>query len=217
LGHGLRFLYPSFCSLCKIFLEINSVFCSKCFCNISFSKNNNPYVISVTDNFDLKVFYISKYSEPLKTLILRKNSANKLAARQLGQLLYDCTVIKELDIDYIVPIPLHWTRYFKRGFNQSCEMAKVLCKNLEIPIKNLLMRSVETEYQAELSHDLRQENVKGVFKVNFWHRKSIKDIVANKSLLLVDDLCTTGATLKNASQVLLSYKPKSICAVVACR
>ena len=77
----------------------------------------------------------------------------------------------------------------------------------------LLKKTKRTFFQARISRYQRWENVKETVVI----RRKYKDVVKGKRILLVDDLCTTGATLKNASKPLLGGQPKSISAVVACR
>ena len=63
----------------------------------------------------------------------------------------------------------------------------------------------------------RQENVKGVFDIRYRYRFNFKEILKDKSILFVDDLCTTGATLKNVARLIVDAQPKELTAAVACR
>jgi ComF family protein len=209
-----RLLYPSFCRSCNKLIEQNAVFCCEC------DKKIKPIVsvfLPITSKHSLKVFAVSDYKNPLRSLILKKSFSDMLACKQLAKLILQKTPIKDLDIDYIVSIPLHWTRYAKRGFNQSHVMSSVLGKGMNVPTLKLLRRKKRTVFQSKLSSDERQINVKGVFDLSFRYKSKDLSFLKDKNILLVDDLCTTGATLKNAARVLLKFKPKSISAAVACR
>lgn len=201
---------PPLCVHCTIFLPSRDVFCNDCF------KKINPIVsksIAITATHHMTVFAIADYKDPIKKLILAKRWSNHVASYQLAQLILQCTPVKHMPYDYIVPIPLHWTRYAYRGFNQSDIMASVIAQQMNKPIACMLTRKTRTAFQAGLSHEKRQANVKDVFAINAVN----KDVYRGKHLLLVDDLMTTGSTLKAAARELLKLKPASITAVVACR
>ena len=112
----------------------------------------------------------------------------------------------------IVPIPLHWTRYIARGYNQAFEIASVLALKSKKPVISCLRRVRKTEYQAVLSAEHRKKNIQMAFSV-----MKNPEYIEGKHILLVDDLMTTGATLQEATKILLKYKPKKISVVVAAR
>ena len=85
---------------------------------------------------------------------------------------------------------------------------------------DVIKRVKYTKFQSNFSFEQRQENVRDIFDLNNKSEKfylTIKEKIIGKDLLLVDDLCTTGATLKNLARFLLKFNPKSITAIVACR
>lgn len=99
--------------------------------------------------------------------------------------------------DMILPVPLHKKRLRQRGFNQSLLLAELLAKKWHIPLsRNNLRRSRWTEPQINLSATEREENVKGAFALKE------PEQFRNKRLLLVDDVYTTGSTVKECSRVL---------------
>jgi competence protein ComFC len=156
---------------------------------------------------------IMKYRDPLKHLLLSKARSDIVTAYDIGHLMWEYTNIRHIAFDYIVPIPLHWTRYAWRGFNQAEEMGKILAHKGDKPLVHLIKRKRSTPFQSSLAPLKRAENVKDVFAINT-HNQALYH---GKHLLLVDDLMTTGSTLKEAGKVLLKLKPRSITAVVACR
>jgi len=206
----LNIIAPPFCAYCKKFLTYDLVFCMQCKDNIA------PIVSitrSITKKYRMKVFAVSDYKDPLKKLILAKRWGAIVASRQLGQILWEVSYVKNVDFDYIVPISLHWTRFARRGFNQAQEIAQVLAEKSGKPIVNLLKRSKRTAYQSQLVYVQRSENLKNAFVLN----KAEKNKYNNKHLLLVDDLMTTGATLQAGARELLKLKPRIITAAVICR
>lgn len=102
------------------------------------------------------------------------------------------------DVDLIVPVPLHFTKLARRGYNQSTFIADGLAEVYNVPVKpHALKRVVDSESQTRKARYARSENVEDVFVVV--NPKSIN----GKNVLLVDDVVTTGATLEAAGQVLL--------------
>src|SRR3990172_9970365 len=99
----------------------------------------------------MNVFAVSSYQLPVKPLVTKKFSGDVLASQQLARLMLSLTPIRKRTVDYLIPIPLHWTRYARRGFNQSYEMAKVLSSDLHVPAIRLLARMRMTTFQWKLS------------------------------------------------------------------
>ena len=108
-------------------------------------------------------------------------------------------------IDFIVPVPLHKKRLREREFNQSALLACLVGRNFNKPVlESNLIRTRLTTPQVELDRKERRRNVKGAFGV-----KKPEEI-KGKSLLLIDDVRTTGATLKECHKVLRQAGAKEI-------
>jgi len=94
-------------------------------------------------------------------------------------------------VDHIIPVPLHKKRYRERGYNQSACFAEGLAEKLKATVEiDNLVRAVSTKTQTHKSRFARFENMKEVFAVAHPER------LANKHVLLVDDIVTTGSTLE---------------------
>jgi len=210
-GWLLWVVCPPFCVHCKILLNENLIVCTSC-------RNKIKPIVSthlvITAKTSVTVFAISGYYDPLKSLILAKIQSNRLASRQLGELIWQMTPLSNLEFDYIVPIPLHWTRYAYRGYNQAEEIARVLAQKSGKPVVPLLKRNRKTVFQSSLPFEKRGDNVARAFSLN---SKIIRADYEGKRCVLVDDLMTTGSTLKGAARLIMRLNPASIDAVVACR
>ena len=102
--------------------------------------------------------------------------------------------------DVIVPVPLHWKRFASRKYNQAALLAYALAKHCGLPVMpNALKRIKPTQPQTGLSRTEREKNVRGAFEVNTKYIGTI----AGKSLLLIDDVMTTSATLQQCTKSLL--------------
>lgn len=103
----------------------------------------------------------------------------------------------EDNIDIIVPVPLHWTRHWRREFNQSELLASGLSEIIEIPcLPEALKRIRRTKSQSRLKRMKRITNLKNAFAV------IDTKLVSQKQVLLIDDVYTTGTTVNECSRVL---------------
>ncbi len=113
----------------------------------------------------------------------------------LGSLDSDC--LRQGHIDYIVPVPLHFSKKLKRGFNQSEILAKEISDMSHIEYyPKLLAKARKTQAQSNLHRDERQNNLIGAFTV------INKTAVLNKNILIIDDIYTTGSTINEVSKTL---------------
>ena len=93
-----------------------------------------------------------------------------------------------------------------RGFNQTEALAILLGKNVDVEVKNLLVKTKETVAQAGLEKDKRLENIQGSFEIN----KELKKLIKNKRVLIVDDVFTTGSTSNECAKVLKKAGASSV-------
>lgn len=108
------------------------------------------------------------------------------------------------EIDKVIPVPINKSRLKERGFNHSALISRPIAHFFQIPFDaNGLKRIRETATQFSLSSEERQENVKDAFWGN---PATLKD----KTVLLVDDIITTGATIDNCTKALLAAGAKKV-------
>jgi competence protein ComFC len=111
----------------------------------------------------------------------------------------------EKEVDFVVPVPLHWTRNVQRGYNQS----QILARRLAGDVNTELVRIRRTKPQAAMaSAHQRLKNVEGAFAVRSGHR------FAGRNICLVDDIKTTGATLNECAKILKQAGAAKVFAVV---
>jgi len=97
--------------------------------------------------------------------------------------------------DFIIPVPLHPLKEKERGFNQSLLIAELIKEELQVPIVTEgIVRTKYTKTQTKLSRKEREENVKNAFNI-----KSVKRFIGKK-LLIVDDVYTTGSTVRSLAK-----------------
>ncbi len=101
-------------------------------------------------------------------------------------------------VDFIVPVPLHRKRYVERGFNQSARIGRMISAATGIPYIDALSRVKNTVKQATLDRVGREENVRDAFIVT----KELHEILSCKHIVLIDDVYTTGSTLRACAAAL---------------
>ena len=113
--------------------------------------------------------------------------------------------------DLVVPVPLHPEREKERGYNQSLLLVREFCRRLSLTPDECALRRIRyTRPQVELGVKERLHNVRGAFR-------AARDRVVQKHILLVDDVCTTGATLTAAADALLDAGAQSVSGYVLAR
>lgn len=106
------------------------------------------------------------------------------------------------DVDVVVPVPLHFCKTFKRGYNQSAYLAEGIARELGVEVdRHSVRRKRNNPSQAQRHHSQRWENVENIFTV---HRKQH---LSGKHILVVDDVLTTGATITSCIEAILRAVP----------
>ena len=115
---------------------------------------------------------------------------------------------KHSHADTIVPVPLHWWKQLRRGYNQAALLARIISQDTGIPAQGDLKRVKNTRSQTTLNEHERQKNVSNAFTAP---TSGIKD----KKVILVDDVVTTGATINECARVLKEHGASEVYSCVA--
>ncbi|MGB9720381.1 MAG: ComF family protein [bacterium] len=113
------------------------------------------------------------------------------------------------EVDFLCPVPLFWLKKMRRTYNQAELLSEVIFQETSIPVVNALIRNRNTKTQTRLDHRKRQDNVKDAFKT----KKGVS--VRDKKILLVDDVMTTGATIKECARVLKEAGAEKVYSLVS--
>lgn len=194
---AVKFVSPPFCTICGVPFKsdaISSHVCGDCIKEkryFSWARG-----VLIYDDASAKAIHRFKYKK------------DTTYSRALGSIISSYSKLK--DFDMVVPVPLHIKRLKERGFNQSLFLARVVGKRHRIIVDPFaLKRTRWTEPQVNLSGKERKLNVKGAFEV----QKDVK----GKRILLVDDVYTTGATVRECSKILKKSGAKDICVLTLAR
>jgi ComF family protein len=132
-------------------------------------------------------------------------------ARPLGQLMAEQWAVWRIPAEVIVPVPLHPARLSERGFNQAVLLAHQLEAAIGLPVETgCLVRTRATAPQTSLDAVARRDNVWGAFRC-------LDDRLAGRQVVLIDDVCTTGATLNACSVALQDIGVSSVWAYTLSR
>ena len=210
-------VYPPRCPSCRQYVAADGNFCSPCFNRLRIIEAplcqccGVPFVIGTEENmqcpecldekpdFDTvrAALVYDSISGPLVTS-LKFNDQWAGLPRYVQMMLRLGRPLME-GADLLVPVPLHWRRLFRRKFNQSALLAYGLSREVGLPCApHLLQRVVYTKPQMRLDRAERLKSIKRAFAVP----ESMRALLQDKIVVLVDDVVTTGATA-NACAVAL--------------
>ena len=214
------YVFPTYCLGC---LKEGVWLCNRCLAKIDVS-GMRACPVCHHDNTDGRCCYGCSNQSYLKThQAVTVYSEKELIGKIIHTLKYQyaedvLVVFKKLIIDYfesnkdvflnidvVVPVPLHSKRFAERGFNQAEKIANIASENLGLPAGSVLKRSRYTESQARLDKIRRKENVRAAFCMDRDERS-----VCDKNILIIDDVFTTGSTIEECSRVLIEAGARSV-------
>lgn len=219
IKHMLELLYPPLCTGCALQRPLDShIFCLDCLNELPETgyhlHADNPFMRHFQGRIRLKAgaafLYFSRGGGTQRLLHQIKYNNQPDLIRTIGRW-YGSQLSREeswQDIDAIIPVPLHWKKQRKRGYNQSAIFGEGIGEVMNIPCyKNVLARTTHDKSLTGMKRLQRVETIGSSFIL-----RNAK-IVLNKNVLLVDDVLTTGATLEACANA-LSLAPVSSISMV---
>ncbi len=223
----LDIIFPPVCALCK---RSGSVLCSNC----SQQLHNQESYARCTHCHALVTQHglcLACRAHPLRLSGLRTYASYQGALREcihalkydgqirlaqpLGALLAQTYTRHGMQADFLVPLPLHSVRQKQRGYNQSGLLAQVCAEHLGIPLyEHLLIRHRATASQVGLTQQQRRQNVAGAF--SFLPDATTRTLF-KRSIIIIDDVCTTGSTLEACAETLFAAGARNVWALVLAR
>jgi len=197
----LNLIFPPRCVSCQ---ATGAWLCPTCLDGILFFEP--PWPVIADDLSPLQdVRAAARLGGPLRQAIHHfKYRGLRALAPVLGEMLYDCWDAEPWPVDVIVPVPLHPQRLRERGYNQSALLARELARHTGLPVaEGTLLRTTPTPPQVGLHAAERAQNVRGAFRCH-------DDRLNGMRVLLVDDVFTTGATLRACAEGLLPGKVSAV-------
>jgi len=200
------------CALCEQRLELNTPpFCPKCSRHLENPNSNAPCPECQKHNFVFtQAWGTSLYNAQMKNLIhlfkyKNKTSLRHLFQKQMVRFINDYHVPINT-FDGLVAVPLHPSKMRERQYNQSEILADEISRVFQVRVlKNAIVRTRATKPQALLNEKERWTNVKDAFRI----RQPLK--LKGRSILIIDDLMTTGATVCEVAQTLKNSGAKEVC------
>lgn len=193
-GRRLSPTERSLCSVCQLHLPRTA---------FQFFPDDNPMVQLFWHLTPIKrataFIYYQPHSEMARMVYQLKYGNSPDVGEDLGRLMATDMQLAHYfdDIDLLVPVPLTMKRQYQRGYNQSEMLARGISDVTHLPVvPKALKRQVFRESQTHLSRQERQENVNGIFVT------ADVETLKGRHVLLIDDVCTTGATLTACAQAL---------------
>jgi ComF family protein len=202
----LDIIFPKSCLECG--KQGEGYICSTCFSAFK----QNLKIKKIYNNYYDVLIYIDNYKSKTRSKILAmKFSSKAYIAEYFIEILIKNEAIKNYlkNFDIVISVPMQKSKKLERGYNQTEIFGIGLAKKINLPCEIDALRKIkDNKTQSLLSSKERMKNVKDVFIVSNFEK------IKNKKIILVDDIFTTGATIKECSKILKSAGASKICALV---
>ncbi len=197
----INLFYPPQCPFCGVFHHENAL-CYNCWKSLHFLEVefNAPYLTKKWFNSAYAILaYDGQVGEAIQSLKYKRQF--DLVRIFAGLMVSRIKQLSSYDLyDLIIPVPLNWQRLIWRGYNQAGLLARTVAKQLSINYDwSILKRKKNIPAQVGLGRNRRLLNVKQAFDVRSSRTSKLED----KSILLIDDVMTTGATANECAKVLV--------------
>jgi len=188
-----------FCRQCVKSLEIYEPYCYIC------KKSSDWFLVHTQCKKDFhldRVIVLTRYRQKSVKKLLRhakyygKYPAYRDIIQQHTDFFTSCIDTNNI---IFIPVPMHFLRRWKRGYNQAEKIADIIWNILHIPVyKNIIQKRKYSKQQSHLSLSERQKNLKNSYSLT----KKISKIPKNSTIYLIDDIISTGSTLNEIASVL---------------
>ena len=155
-----------------------------------------------------RVYCVGDYQPPLSSYVYRFKYQGQFW--QTGKLSSLLATRIDQPAQLLTSVPMHWRRYWRRGYNQSEMLASSLASRLELPYQSLFKRVRATPPQAGLNKAQRKDNLRGAFSIR-------SRPLAVEHVAIVDDVLTTGSTVYHLCKLLLDAGVKTVDIYCICR
>lgn len=222
LNDFFNLIFPKLCSACQeTLLKQEAIICTKCILTLPKTNyhldNENPVFKVFWGRTEIEMaaayYHFSKGSRVQRLLHQLKYKGGQEVGDIIG-FNYGCELKESQffkEIDFIIPVPLHKNKLKKRGYNQSESFALGLSRAMIVPVNTSdLYRMMDSKTQTKKTRYKRWENVGEIFGVIDDHN------LTNKTILLVDDVVTTGATIEASAKILIKQNCKVLVVTIAC-
>lgn len=209
----MSILFPEniYCISCSSPISMKNPYslCLDCYNNIVFLKDKytaGDMVVNYLMSTDIieEVYLATTYEQTMKNLIHGiKYTKKTYIAPYLATFLYEFIEFKKIDFDYICSTPIHKNRLNERGYNQVDIIAKYLSKLTDKKIVNPAKRVVDTVGMYHLDKKQRAEQM-----INAFRAENLPKL-DGKTLLIIDDVLTTGATMINLAKSIKMQNPNT--------
>ena len=188
----LDLLAPRSCAFCAALSNsIEGNVCAGCLDDLPFNEPANAPAPGKLDSLTAVLRYEFPVDAAIRAFKFQRRS---FYASAFAELLLLARYVLPRDIDALLPVPLHWLRRARRGYNQADEIAAPLSRSLGVPVIRNVRRVRATPFQSGLDAAERARNLRRAF--------AVRGDLPYRHILIVDDVITTGATLDTLATVL---------------
>lgn len=222
LEHLYNFILPQRCIICKDIIDASGEFCYKCWSDLDFVSDPFCYICGSKFDYQIsknmlcgeciinsplfnKARHLLSYDDKTRFLIHELKFSDKTyLAKIFAKLLFSRYKKEISDYDVIIPVPMHWLKRFLRMYNQSSLIALYLSRISQKEYCYGLIKNKWTKAQSSLTYKQRVKNLHGSIK----KQKNFE--VKGKKIVLVDDVYTSGATIKECCKILKHHGAQEI-------
>ncbi len=206
----LAFMFPPECCSCKKPIDAGQYFCADCLKRLDeFRVKKAKYVSRNSIRYCIRsvYYYDGPAADAVKKLKFTKSTR---ISKFMGDVIAEkVSRMRNFEFDAVTFVPMTFAKMLEREYNQTQYIAERVAKRIGVKCSDLLRKMYETESQHVMSGSMRKQNLVGNF--------AVKRNVAGKTILLIDDVSTTGSTMIECAKTLLDAGAKSVVCYAFCQ